>query len=181
MSNLLATYIIGGSGYVSGELVRLTLGHPELKLMGVVSSTKQSQAIETSFPHLKPILTGLSFIDLDNLLNSLESHSEVIILSAAPHGKSTDIVNKIYSKAKQLAIDISIIDTSADFRFRDPKAYEAIYGIEHAAPALLDEFICSIPEIKTSNKTPLIAHPGCFATSMLLSIAPREACLVIIV
>jgi N-acetyl-gamma-glutamyl-phosphate reductase common form len=172
MNKKIATFIIGGSGYVSGEMIRLALGHPHLELKGVVSSTKQDQSIDSAFPHLAPVLKNLTFIDIDSLMLSLPSHNKLLVLAAAPHGKSAEIIKKIYDETQRLNIDLSVIDTSADFRFNDPKAYQSIYGIEHCAPELLDKFLCSIPEIEPSKTSNMIAHPGCFSTSMLLSLAP---------
>jgi N-acetyl-gamma-glutamyl-phosphate reductase common form len=172
MNKKIATFIIGGSGYVSGEMIRLSLGHPYLELQGVVSSTKQEQSIDSAFPHLATILRNLTFIDIASLMLDLPSHDKVLILAAAPHGKSAEIIKKIYNEAHRLNVDLSIIDTSADFRFNDAKAYQSIYGIKHCAPELLDKFLCNIPELEPSKTSKLIAHPGCFATSMLLSLAP---------
>src|SRR5690606_37117996 len=53
--------------------------------------------------------------------------------------------------------------------------YAEIYGHPHAAPARLAEFTCALPEHAAGVETPHAAHPGCFATSMLLGIVPLVA------
>ena len=67
------------------------------------------------------------------------------------------------------------MDASADFRFADAAAYAAVYGHAHPTPALLNRFTCAVPEQLAQIETPHAAHPGCFATTMLLPIVPLAA------
>jgi N-acetyl-gamma-glutamyl-phosphate reductase len=67
------------------------------------------------------------------------------------------------------------VDASADFRFRDADQFAAIYSVPHPAPELLEQFRCAVPEHLQSIDTPHAAHPGCFATTMLLGIVPLVA------
>ncbi len=61
------------------------------------------------------------------------------------------------------------------FRFADADAYAAVYGHAHETPARLAEFTCAVPEQLATIDTPHAAHPGCFATTMLLPIVPLVA------
>jgi N-acetyl-gamma-glutamyl-phosphate reductase len=74
-----------------------------------------------------------------------------------------------------LIVELVVVDASADFRFADAAAYSAVYGHPHETPARLKEFTCAVPEQLTRIETPHAAHPGCFATTMLLPIVPLVA------
>jgi N-acetyl-gamma-glutamyl-phosphate reductase len=68
------------------------------------------------------------------------------------------------------------VDISADFRYSDAAAYETVYQHAHGAPARIKDFTCAVPEHLTRAPTPHIAHPGCFATAVLLASVPLLAC-----
>src|SRR5690606_8226722 len=70
---------------------------------------------------------------------------------------------------------LTAVDASADFRFADAALYAKVYGHPHASSARLAEFTCALPEHAKAVETPHAAHPGCFATSMLLGIVPLVA------
>jgi N-acetyl-gamma-glutamyl-phosphate reductase common form len=53
--------VLGGSGYVAGELLRLVAGHPRLALAGVVSESQPGQAVVAAFPHLAGALPEIAF------------------------------------------------------------------------------------------------------------------------
>lgn len=63
---------------------------------------------------------------------------------------------------------------SADFRLRDAAVWEKWYGMEHAAPHLLDEAVYGLPELKRDaiRKARLVANPGCYPTAVQLGFAP---------
>ena len=65
-----------------------------------------------------------------------------------------------------------VVDASADFRYSDASAYEAVYGTPHGAPDLLGNFVCALPEHLAGTDAPHIGHPGCFATAILLACVP---------
>jgi N-acetyl-gamma-glutamyl-phosphate reductase len=67
------------------------------------------------------------------------------------------------------------VDISADFRFRDQEAYEAVYRHPHGAPSRISEFTCAVPEHLKRAPTAHVAHPGCFATATLLASVPLLA------
>ena len=97
------------------------------------------------------------------------------MLSAAPHGASAQLVEQLLAAAASADVAMTVVDASADFRFADAGAWAKVYGHEHAAPKLLPEFTCAVPEHLDEIETPHAAHPGCFATTMLLAIVPLAA------
>jgi N-acetyl-gamma-glutamylphosphate reductase len=80
--------ILGGTGYVGGELLRLVDGHPELHLMAAVSDSSAGQPITDSFPHLRGASSEALFQGHDTWIESIDSGSELALFSAAPHGLS---------------------------------------------------------------------------------------------
>lgn len=165
------TVILGGSGYVAGELLRLVLGHPNLALAGVMSDSQAGAPIAGAFPHLRALLGALKFQSRDEILE-LFGPGRLALLSAAPHGASAQLLAGFIGWARERGTDLNVIDVSADFRFSTAGTYEAVYKHPHGAPQLLEQFTCAVPEHLERAPTPHIAHPGCFATAMLLAAVP---------
>jgi N-acetyl-gamma-glutamyl-phosphate reductase common form len=78
----------------------------------------------------------------------------------------------VLGAAERAGNEARIVDISADFRYASADAYAAVYGHEHGAPRRLREFTCAIPEHLAEAPTAHIAHPGCFATAVLLAAVP---------
>jgi N-acetyl-gamma-glutamyl-phosphate reductase common form len=172
--------VLGGSGYVAGEMLRLVSLHPDLKLAAVGSSSQAGEPVAGAFGHLKSSFPDLRFASLDTIDALLEppagtSGDHFVLLSAAPHGASAALVADFLDAASSRGQKLTIVDASADFRFRQQDVFEDIYATSHAAPSLIDVFQCAVPEQLPSVDTPHAAHPGCFATSMLLGIVPLLA------
>jgi N-acetyl-gamma-glutamylphosphate reductase len=74
MSARVPAIVLGGTGYVAGELVRLLLAHPQLELVAVASDSQPGEPVARAFPHLAPALGGLRFA----------SHEEVLALRSPP-------------------------------------------------------------------------------------------------
>jgi N-acetyl-gamma-glutamyl-phosphate reductase len=178
MSGATATYpaiVLGGSGYVAGEFLRLLHAHPQLTLGGIVSTSQAGEPVAKTFNHLAPAYPGEVFVSLDAVLGRVREAPHWLVLSAAPHGASAGIVDQLLAAAHSAGVQMTVVDASADFRFADADAYAAVYGHAHAAPHRLREFTCAVPEHAKDIATPHAAHPGCFATTMLLGIVPLAA------
>jgi N-acetyl-gamma-glutamyl-phosphate reductase common form len=169
------TIVLGGSGYVAGEFLRLIAAHPKLALGGIVSTTQAGEPIAKTFPHLAPAFPGDVFVSLDAVVERLGTAPRWLLLSAAPHGAAAELIEQLLAAAASAGTALTVVDASADFRFADASAYAAVYGHAHAAPARLPEFTCAVPEHLAQLETPHAAHPGCFATTMLLGIVPFAA------
>lgn len=153
--------IIGGSGYVGGELLRMLLGHPNAEITTVTSERLKGQYIKTIHPHLRG-RTALKFSGQEEL-----SNYDTLFL-CTPHKTSMNNMNRY----KDLAD--SIIDLSADYRLNNPAEYNEWYGKEHNDPETLKEFVYGIPEIhrekmKTSK---YVSSAGCNATAIILGLYP---------
>lgn len=66
-----------------------------------------------------------------------------------------------------------IVDLSADFRFRDARTYQSVYG-KTVSPDINRRFVYGLTEVFRANvrKARYIANPGCYVTSVLLPLYP---------
>ncbi len=175
------TVVLGGTGYVAGELLRLIAGHPQLELAAAVSESQAGEPIREVFPHLQHAFAQQAYISRDALDTVLTEHSgqRVALFSAAPHGASAALIEGVLQAADTAGCAMTVVDASADFRFATNDGYAAVYGHPHGAPALLDKFCSLLPEHRASSEDAAgaahVGHPGCFATSMLLGTVPLLA------
>jgi N-acetyl-gamma-glutamyl-phosphate reductase len=166
------TLVLGGSGYVAGELLRLLSGHPRLEACAVLSESQPGGAVESAFPHLAGCFPGLAFSGREDLPRLFDGREALAVLCAAPHGAAAPLVDAILTAAERAGSAVRIVDTSADFRFADPGMYETVYGHPHGAPARLAAFRCALPEHLEETPAGHIGHPGCFVTATLLAAVP---------
>jgi N-acetyl-gamma-glutamyl-phosphate reductase common form len=166
------TIVLGGTGYVSGELLRLISGHPNLELKAVLSDSQPGEPIGQFFAHLGPVLGGMKFSGLQEVADLVSSLPESAIVSAAPHGVAAKLIDELLVAAQSKGAKPRVIDISADYRYTTAAAYEAVYKHAHGAPTRISQFTCAVPEHLATLRTPHVAHPGCFATAVLLASVP---------
>lgn len=164
--------VLGGTGYVAGELLRLIAAHPRLELKGVLSDSQPGEPVSKSFAHLAPVYPDLKFVGLDEITRIVGSLPQSAVLSAAPHGVAAKLIDELLTAAEGKGAKPRIIDISADYRYATAGAYEAVYKHAHGAPDRIAQFTCAVPEHLETLRTPHVAHPGCFATAVLLSSVP---------
>lgn len=153
--------VVGGSGYVGGELLRILLGHPEVEVAQVISESMAGKAVARAHPNLRK-RTALTFEPRSRL-----RPADVTFL-ATPHGESMAGMGELLGSGGV------VIDLSADFRLKDPNAYPTYYGTPHAQPELLRESVFGLPELHRDaiRSARLIAVPGCVATAAILALRP---------
>lgn len=153
--------VVGASGYLGGELLRLLLGHPEVRVAQALSTRLHGRRVDAVHPNLRAV-TGLTFTALEDL-----AQSDVLFL-ASPHRATMDLLPRVMDRARL------VIDLSGDFRLTDARVYAAYYATPHAAPHLLGAFTPGLPELYRDDvaKADLISVPGCSATAATLALAP---------
>ncbi|MGQ9627166.1 MAG: N-acetyl-gamma-glutamyl-phosphate reductase [Anaerolineae bacterium] len=153
--------IVGGSGYVGGEILRLLLGHPNVEVAQVTSETYAGSYVHSLHPNLRG-RTKLKFTPLAEL-----EKCDLLFL-ALPHGQAMRHIEDF------AALSPRIIDLSADFRLRDPASYESWYGEKHAAPEWLTRFVYGLPELHRAeiSKANYVSGVGCNATATILALLP---------
>lgn len=151
----------GGAGYTGGELLRLLAGHPSARAAAVSSRSHAGKPVTAAHPHLRAY-AGMTFAaDLDPAGLDL-------VFFAGGHGEAMERLPAFLDQG------VKVVDLSADFRLKDAAQYPAWYGRPHAAPALLAAFAYGLPELDAAalKGADRVANPGCFATALLLALAP---------
>ena len=158
---MIAASIAGASGYTGGELLRLLLGHPGIEVAQATSERNAGRFVHGLHPNLRGA-TRLKFSPLSEL-----APCDVLFL-CLPHGRTAERIDDFRRLAPR------IVDSSADFRLRDPADYDTWYGRSHPRPELLPEFVYGIPELhrESLRDARLVACAGCNATAAILALAP---------
>ena len=161
---MIRTAILGASGYVGGELMRLLVAHPQIAPVRLFGESKAGQALGTVHPHIAPVYRGAVVQRFDE--NSLDGVD--LVFAALPHGHSQRLAATILDKG------IPFVDLGADFRLDDAATYERWYGHAHQAPELLDRFVYGIPELHraTIKGAKSVSAAGCYATAAILALKP---------
>jgi len=156
--------VIGATGYVGTEIIRLLVQHPDAEISAVVSKSFTGQSLSEIYPNLRNIFDEtLMDMDLDRLCEISD-----IFITALPHDASKEIIPELIKRGKR------VIDHSAAFRFRDKNVYETWYKAAHGMEELLDKAVYGLPEIYREKiaVSNLVANPGCYPTCSVLGIAP---------
>ena len=157
--------IIGATGYAGNELVRLLLGHKDVEIVWLGSRSYIDQKYSDVYRNMFKLVDARC---MDDNMEQLADEVDVIF-TATPQGLCASLVNdEILSKVK-------IIDLSADFRLKNVDIYEKWYKLEHKSPQYIDEAVyglCEINRDKVNNNTRIIANPGCYTTTSILTLYP---------
>ena len=162
MSKKVSVAILGSTGYVGLELVKILSTHPDVQIVFLGSENIPKTSIQKFYNSIDN-----KEIPLTQLNRDFDCQKADTVFLALPHGVSNEYVKLYYDK-------IQIIDLSADFRLNDFEIYKKNYGNHHFSPNLLNKFIYGLPEFNKkqllSNKN--IAVPGCYPTSILIPTLP---------
>jgi N-acetyl-gamma-glutamyl-phosphate reductase common form len=164
--------VLGGTGYVAGELLRLIATHPRLKLAAVVSDSKPGAPVAEAFPHLAPAYSATRFAPADAAVELIARTPQCAVFGAAPHGSAAPALDRLLAAAAAAGTAPRVVDISADFRFADPEQYLSVYGHPHPVPGRIPDFTCALPEHLETLNTLHVAHPGCFASAILIALIP---------
>ena len=157
--------IIGATGYAGGELVRILMNHKDAKIVWYGSKSyidkKYYEVYQNMFQIVEDVCKDDNIVELAEAVD--------VIFTATPQGYLAGLLTEeILSKVK-------IVDLSADYRIKDVAVYEKWYGIEHKSPQFIEEAVyglCEINRGKITEKTRLVANPGCYTTCSILTAYP---------
>jgi N-acetyl-gamma-glutamyl-phosphate/LysW-gamma-L-alpha-aminoadipyl-6-phosphate reductase len=156
--------VVGASGYVGGEILRLLVSHPHAEISMVTSRQYVGEYISRIHPSLKGF-TDMTFseLDYDKLTDKCD-----LVFTAVPHGTAVDIVKALYDRG------MKVIDLSADYRLHNPADYDKWYGWQHPHPELLSKSVFGVPELHREEikKSQLVSCPGCMAVTSILGLYP---------
>jgi N-acetyl-gamma-glutamyl-phosphate/LysW-gamma-L-alpha-aminoadipyl-6-phosphate reductase len=161
---MLRVSIVGGSGYVGGELLRLLLFHPHIQVAQVTSERLAGKPVASSHPNLR----GLRLARELAYTSASQLQPCDLLFLALPHGEAARRIAGFARLAPR------IVDCSADFRLRDPAAYRRWYSEEHPAPEWLGRFVYGLPELdrEAIRGASYVSGVGCNATAANLALLP---------
>jgi N-acetyl-gamma-glutamyl-phosphate reductase len=155
--------IAGATGYTGYELWQILRRHPHVEIVALTSEQSAGAKIGSVFwtadaqrNHELIALAELNPRDVDTVFLCLPHQGAADWLAANPNQRP------------------QVIDLSADFRLRDPDAYDQWYGFTHPLPPALSEAVYGLTELNRASlvEAELIANPGCYPTCSLLALAP---------
>ncbi|HET9496481.1 MAG TPA: N-acetyl-gamma-glutamyl-phosphate reductase [Chloroflexia bacterium] len=165
--------VLGASGYIGGEALRLLLGHPNVEVAAVTSASNAGKPVTSVHPHLTK-LTDLTFrADFP----PEEAGDYDAIFMALPHGQAIGRVPKMLEaggKGGPRGDGPVLLDMSGDFRIKDAAVFAEYYRLDHSAPehALRAAYGLTEWNREAIREARLIACPGCFPTGALLALTP---------
>lgn len=161
---MISVGILGGSGYVGAELLRICAMHPEFKVVYATGDSQAGSLASSLYPSLTSAYPNLIFDEY-----SLEATLKCdVVFLALPHEASLEIVPQLLGKVRL------VVDCSAAFRLKDASLYPTWYGFDHTQPAALKSAVYGLPELYRSElkQAKLIATPGCYVTAASLALTP---------
>lgn len=169
-----AVYILGGSGYGGGELLRLLSQHPQVESIRAVSRKRAGEPFWQAHPNLRSVVKGIFESEPD--WAAFSKAETPVVFSAMPHfelAQQLPALEQVWKK-HGLAERLTLIDLSGDFRLNSAAEFERAYGKPHPYPEAVGTFVYGLPEwqrgkIKDAKR---IASPGCFATTIQLALLP---------
>lgn len=159
--------IIGATGYVGVELVRLLLAHPNVSSLVLSSVSFEGQNIQDMYPNLRGTFRGKTdglLVDADSVVETSD-----VVFTALPHGIAEKYAVACIEKGTKL------IDLSADFRFgEDEKTFIEWYKKPWEFPSVHSEAVYGLPELYRDKikKARVIGNPGCYVTAATLALLP---------
>ena len=144
--------IVGGTGYVAGELIRLLVHHPEVEIDFVYSHSLPGKTAASVHRDLLPY-PGIEF------QGDINPEVDVLFLCLG-HGKSREFL-----AAHTFSDSTRVIDLGSDFRLDSSSEFEG------------RKFNYGLTEVWRDEITAAqsIANPGCFATAIQLGVVPLAA------
>jgi len=156
--------IMGATGYGGGELVRLLARHPSVRVVGLAARGRDDQPVAVSHPHLSTTL--------HTIVADIPDDVDAVFL-ALPHGAAAQMIGELIERK------VAVVDLGPDFRLKNAADYPRWYGFDHPRPELLATSVYGLPELHrrelhaiAESDVRIVASPGCYSTTAVLSLAP---------
>ncbi|MBT3395702.1 MAG: N-acetyl-gamma-glutamyl-phosphate reductase [Alphaproteobacteria bacterium] len=187
-SNKIRAAILGASGYVGAELVRLLSRHSNVEIVVLTAERRAGQPLAAVYPHLGdlglPDLLKIDQVewgglDVDVVFCALPHGTTQPVVAGLLHATHHSVVDELVAETTEDVIaalpkSVKVVDLSADFRLRDVDVYRQWYGHAHQAADLQKTAVYGLAEFSRDAiaKASLIACPGCYPTTTLLPLVP---------
>src|SRR5271169_422406 len=167
----LKTAVLGATGYSGLELTRILHRHPKLERPVLLRRNGEGSGA-ANLADVFPALSGNGGYPLQPLSwPELQRQGVRLLFLATPHEASRSLV------PEALAHGLRVIDLSGAWRLKQEQ-HRAIYNFQDSdavsAAELTEKAVYGLPELngdRVANAT-LVANPGCYATSVILALAP---------
>jgi len=154
--------VIGASGFVGGELLRLLHGHPAIDEITAVSRSRPGRP----YAEAHPALAGIDG-SFEAMTPGEAAAGRDVVFLCLEHGEADGVVDEIVGARPGIVCDLS-----ADFRVRDRGLHERHYGPRRSPAA--DRFVYALADVlgRELRGAKALAAPGCFATAAQLALWP---------
>lgn len=154
--------IIGATGYVGVELLRLLINHDKVEVTAIGSNSYVGKDIVDIYPSIG-YKNSMICIENEKVIDMCD-----VVFTALPHGVSEKLAIKAIESKKK------VIDLGADFRIKDEETYNKWYGVSFIDEILHKKAVYGLSEIYKDDikDADIIANPGCYPTSISLPLIP---------
>ncbi|UQS87297.1 N-acetyl-gamma-glutamyl-phosphate reductase [Nicoliella spurrieriana] len=154
--------IIGITGYAGMVLFGLLQKHPGIIKINIYQhDIKEAVPLKTLAPQYTYYSKAVKPYDSQTIIDENDA-----VFFATPAGVTSKLAKPF------IDADFPVIDLSGDFRLKDPKEYEKWYHQPTAPQAELEQAYYGLADLTTNPGKNYVANPGCYATSVLLGLAP---------
>ena len=179
MAAKLKTAVLGATGYSGLELARLLGRHPRTDAPLLLRRNAELETGESA--------AGLAHISGNGSGNgnspvrpfswsALEERGVDLLFLATPHAVSRELVTEAMTRG-MMTRGLRVVDLSGAWRLKQEQ-HRAVYGFKDAntqtAAELMERAVYGLPELNADQipSAALVANPGCYATSIILALAP---------
>jgi len=168
VSAAIKTAVVGSTGYAGFELTRILTRHPRLGKPLLLRREKEDGP--ANLADLYPRISGNGSDPLQPFSWEKLEGIDLLFMST-PHEVSREWIPEAIQRG------LRVIDLSGAWRLRQPE-HRAIYGFSDAEPqvaaTLTETAVYGLPELHREllSAAQLVANPGCYATSVILALAP---------
>ncbi|KPI53413.1 N-acetyl-gamma-glutamyl-phosphate reductase [Clostridioides difficile] len=154
--------IIGATGYVGAELLRVLINHDKVEVTAIGSNSYVGKDIVDIYPSIG-YKNSMICIENEKVIDMCD-----VVFTALPHGVSEKFAIKAIESKKK------VIDLGADFRIKDEETYNKWYGVSFIDEILHKKAVYGLSEIYKDDikDADIIANPGCYPTSISLPLIP---------
>lgn len=155
--------VVGGSGRLGVELLRLLVMHPNVRIQAVTSRTFCGQRIQDRFPIFR------HHFEAQFVPPTVDQFAKCdVVFFATPAGVALELAPQLLEKR------LKVIDFSGDFRIRDAAVWQQLHGKPHPQPGLLNESVMGFPEIQRMHlrKARLVGMPSAEAIALQIALLP---------
>jgi len=175
----LKTAVLGATGYSGLELARLLGRHPRTETPLLLRRSAEGGESFAGAPQISRNGKGNGHLPFQPFSwSALEQHGVELLFLATPHAVSRELVAQAVTCGLMTG-GLRIVDLSGAWRLKQDQ-YRAVYGFKDDDPQTAAELtaraVYGLPELKPNAdqiaSASLVANPGCYATSVILALAP---------